>query len=346
MYKFYDIEDINDLHLEPTTKCNAACPMCLRNQSGDRINNKLVEQDFDLNLLENIDMNIKKLTLAGNYGDPILSNKLFHIIKWFKDKHNGKIVLQTNGGARKADWWKELANIGGDNLRVIFGIDGLEDTNHLYRRNVRWNILMKNVKSYIEAGGQASWKFLVFKHNEHQIENAEQLSKDLGFKSFQKLLTNRFLKSAKWPVINNKGKTEYYLEEQEKFNNFTVRNKYRPKQSTKQYKKLENVKIKEFRKMNLQFNIDCYAKRDTSVYVAADGRVYPCCNTGYHYNITIDEHQKNKKFISLKDKKLSKIVNGDFFEYIENKWDKQPLKICAVTCNLKRDNLLQEVWND
>jgi hypothetical protein len=187
---------------------------------------------------------------------------------------------------------------------------------------------------------------LVFKHNEHQIENAEQLSKDLGFKSFQKLLTNRFLKSAKWPVINNKGKTEYYLEEQEKFNNFTVRNKYRPKQSTKQYNKLENVKIKEFRKMNLQFNIDCYAKRDTSVYVAADGRVYPCCNTGYHYNITIDEHQKNKKFISLKDKKLSKIVNGDFFEYIENKWNKQPLKICAVTCNLKRDNLLQEVWND
>ena len=85
MYKFYDIEDINDLHLEPTTKCNAACPMCLRNKSGDRINNKLVEQDFDLNLLENIDMNIKKLTLAGNYGDPILSNKLFHIIKWFKE---------------------------------------------------------------------------------------------------------------------------------------------------------------------------------------------------------------------------------------------------------------------
>ena len=38
-------------------------------------------------------------------------------------------------------------------------------------------------------------------------------------------------------------------EEQEKFNNFTVRNKYRPKQSTKQYNKLEKVKIKEFRKI-------------------------------------------------------------------------------------------------
>ena len=49
---------------------------------------------------------------------------------------------------------------------------------------------------------------------------------------------------------------------------------------------------------------------------------------------------KNKQIIADLESVLDKK------KLITNKWDKQPLKICAVTCNLKRDNLLQEVWND
>ena len=34
----YNIEDIRTIHLEITQKCQAACPMCDRNQNGGALN--------------------------------------------------------------------------------------------------------------------------------------------------------------------------------------------------------------------------------------------------------------------------------------------------------------------
>ena len=48
---------------------------------------------------------------------------------------NIKIEMWTNGGARDTVFWKRMAQL---KVHVIFGIDGLEDTNHLYRKNAKW----------------------------------------------------------------------------------------------------------------------------------------------------------------------------------------------------------------
>ena len=74
-----------------------------------------------------------------------------------------------------------IKQIGGKNLasimrkpdKVIFAIDGLEDTNHLYRVNTNFNKIMENAKAFINAGGIARWDFIAFAHNEHQIEEAK-----------------------------------------------------------------------------------------------------------------------------------------------------------------------------
>ena len=42
------------------------------------------------------------------------------------------LQMHTNGSGRNKNWWKELALL---NVKVIFGIDGLEDTHKLYRIN-------------------------------------------------------------------------------------------------------------------------------------------------------------------------------------------------------------------
>ena len=75
-------------------------------------------------------------------------------------------------------FWKDLAKIKG--LKVTFNIDGLQDTNHLYRRNVKWDRLIANVEAFISAGGKADWRYLIFKHNEQQIDEAKTLSKNLN----------------------------------------------------------------------------------------------------------------------------------------------------------------------
>jgi sulfatase maturation enzyme AslB (radical SAM superfamily) len=101
--------------------------------------------------------------------------------------------MNTNGGLQTTFWWYELAKIMNQPRDyVVFSIDGLESTNATYRQNVVWNKIMSNTRSFIEAGGSAHWDMLVYRHNEHQVDEARRLSSELGFANFNLKLTGRF----------------------------------------------------------------------------------------------------------------------------------------------------------
>jgi len=322
---FYD-RPLSYIHIELTTKCNAACPMCLRNLHGDRLNPNLIISDFEIKWLDNIDISTEQLTLCGNYGDPAAYIKLHEFLEKWYTKFDKRVVLMTNGGLRNVNFWKQLGSYGKERLKVIFGIDGLEDTNHLYRRNVNWNNLMKNTSAFIKSGGNATWKFIIFKHNEHQIESAKLLAKTMGFNTFEKIKTNRFNKNQLF-VKDKNGDNLYYLEESTYNDKFVAKNLNR-----------NAVNIEH------SIRVDCYAKKDPSVYIAADGRVYPCCNTGYHFDKTIENHellnlQNQVGMGNIKDSKLSNITTNEFFQTIENSWSNISLKKCYKTCGKIRDNL-------
>lgn len=322
---FYNLP-MSYIHIELTTKCNAACPMCMRNLQGDRINPKLINSDFKIDWLDNIDIPVNKLIACGNYGDPAAYIDLYEFLdKWYTlfDK---PVKLMTNGGLRNADYWKKLASFGKDRLQVVFGIDGLEDTNHLYRRNVRWDVLMENTNSFISSGGNAIWKFIIFKHNQHQVDNAKQLATEMNFTAFEKIKTNRFAQD-KFSVLDKNGEEIYYLEEPKYEDAFTAKNPNRKTDNTPEQK-----------------YIDCYAKRESSLYIAADGRVYPCCNTGYHFDNTLTnkeilDFQEKHKIGNIQVSSLKDIVNNTFFQNIENSWSTNPLRRCTSICSKRRDNL-------
>ena len=102
--------------------------------------------------------------------------------------------METNGGARKLDFWKNMGDISkrNKNAMMYFSIDGLADTNEIYRKKVNWDKLMANIEAYIGAGGMASWKWLIFKHNEHQVEEARELAKKMGFIQFEPMWATRY----------------------------------------------------------------------------------------------------------------------------------------------------------
>ena len=86
---------------------------------------------------------------------------------------------------------------------IIFGIDGLEDTNHIYRKNVRWKKLKDNYTTYIQHGGTASWQFIIFEHNKHQEDIARNRSKQEGFVSFNTVYSKKIFygkENSKYPL--------------------------------------------------------------------------------------------------------------------------------------------------
>lgn len=188
--------NIKVLHLEPTDVCQAACPLCARETDKDfrkhqqhHLTVRQVLKHFDDDAIKNLD----KMFMCGNYGDPVAGKNTIELYQYFRSL-NPNIVLgmNTNGAIQNPFWWYGVAKIlNQPQDYVVFSIDGLEDTNSVYRKNVDWSKLMANAQAFIEAGGSAHWDMLVYKHNQHQVDECEQLAKDMGFKWFRAKVSKR-----------------------------------------------------------------------------------------------------------------------------------------------------------
>jgi len=175
----YQYSDIRTVHLEVTQRCQAACPMCDRNMNGGADNPHMTNAELSLEDCEKIFsipfiQQLNTMYMCGNLGDPIVAKDTLEIFKYFR-KHNPKMWLSmnTNAGARDSEWWEELASIYGRMGAVIFSVDGLRDTNHLYRQNVNWDIVERSMRAFRDADGIARWDYIIFEHNKHQIEEKE-----------------------------------------------------------------------------------------------------------------------------------------------------------------------------
>lgn len=304
-------KEIKSVHLEVTDKCNAACPMCARNVNGGALNPNL--RLVEMTLAEAMTVfspeflrQLRFIQLCGNFGDPIAAKDTAEILEYFRGE-NPKLSLgiHTNGGIRTTEWWQRVGRVlsqSGDYCK--FGLDGLEDTNHIYRRNTNWQKIIENVKSFIDAGGVAHWEFLVFRHNEHQVEEARSLAQAMGFKEFYVKKTSRFFdyrlgKNIEFPIMNRNGEVidHLYPPQNEDFVNpvsrFQDQKNLNSTISNKVTEKMKNhieqavvesaTLLKEHGSIRNYLNetgIDCMSVRDRSVYISARGEIYPCCFLG------------------------------------------------------------------
>ena len=179
MYR-YDL--IKNIHLEVSSLCNAECSICNRRVNGGPKNPTMIERFislkeykewFDADLIKQLE----SITLCGNYGDPMTNPELIPIMRYTKEL-NPDITfhMNTNASGRDKQFWTDLADVIGKSGNVVFSVDGLEDTNHIYRKGTNWKKIMNAMEWFTaENKSHAVWEFLVFKHNQHQIQEARLL---------------------------------------------------------------------------------------------------------------------------------------------------------------------------
>lgn len=209
------MRDIRVLHLESTDVCQAACPLCARETDAEfdskqqhHLSMEKILQVFDAEQIALLD----KMFMCGNYGDPAAGQHTLDICQKFRRLNPGIVLgMNTNGALRNSDWWHELGTVFNQPRDyVVFSIDGLEDTNSIYRKNVDWHKLMTNVRAFVAAGGSAHWDMLVYRHNQHQVETCKQLAQDLEFTWFRAKVSKRpITKELEFPVgwISNKSQS-------------------------------------------------------------------------------------------------------------------------------------------
>ena len=270
----FNVTEIDEYQLEITSYCNAACPQCPRNKNGHGINQRMPLCHMDRSVIDRtftteLCQKLRQVFFCGSYGDPIMHPDFLGILHDFRKKNPTLwLYFHTNGGVHDPEYWAEIAGIMAGYGQIDFGIDGLEDTLHLYRKNVKYSKVIENAQAFIGAGGKAQWNFIVFKHNQHQVAEVEQLGKKLGFFNVLIRKTGRFFnhrtveEMQDWPVG-----TEYVLEPP------TL-----PEYRNQSMLFLPDLK-KQYQDLKEYFDttqITCDAMLGSKVAINAEGLVLPC----------------------------------------------------------------------
>ena len=257
------------IHIENTSVCNASCPMCARNILGSGTVMPIGSLSFDKfkSSINQVLPTLEKVFFCGNLGDPCADPNLLEKIKWLKQVKTDCIIgINTNGSIKNAKWWNNCAKLLNGNLDyVVFSIDGLEDTNHIYRVNVIWNKIMTNADAYIQAGGIAHWDMLVFDHNKHQVEECNKLAEQMGFFWFRSKETDRW--------------------DQFKFDDLKPVEEYKPFD----YDKIQNI--------------SCERNIENSTFVDYTGKEFPCCHIAEMY-YSKTQREKHRDILSHSPQEL------------------------------------------
>lgn len=347
------------LHIEPTKRCNAACPQCPRTigaslQSYPNIpKTEITPDNLKTILSDKFFKRLRKVLINGNYGDIVMHSTPKEFVQTFIDMKFQEIQINTNGGGLSTEFWSWLGSQS--NVIVEFALDGLEDTHHLYRRNTRFDTVIKNAKAYINAGGYARWIMNVFGNNEHQVDVCRQMSKDLGFAEFYSDDSVRFHKEYDTLVDKNFNEVaKLYPTE------FVKNNKHLGKEdrSKEWYKKVYNFVNQEFdilqddrskSYINGPEVVDCKVTQGLeSIYISGDRKLWPCCWMELDYNKkTLDNNyssfvdlffktlNKEKDFNSLSKHTATDVVNAGLLTTIEKSWSSKCIDICKRTCASK-----------
>ncbi len=151
-----------------TTRCNSQCYFCFREEL-KRAGRTEGIVDFPVEGVKKIlDQEIKDIQLCCNRGEAIFHPEIDTIIDMIKSS-GSRFEMNTNGDRFDPNWWYDLGQKMTEEDQIIFAIDGLKNTHEKYR-NTNWVRIIRNLKAFIQGGGNAVWQMILFKHNEHQVD--------------------------------------------------------------------------------------------------------------------------------------------------------------------------------
>jgi len=321
-------DQITRVQIEISNYCNAQCPMCDREwYSKSDLNNTLIPIDKIKSIFVNDNWgSLNQVHFCGNYDEPTTHPDLYELCEWILDSMPTRVSISTNGGTRDTEFWTALGHLSKrtfGRLNVVWGIDGLEDTNHLYRKNVVWNKLKQNFECYIQAGGNAIWQFISFEHNYHQYDQIKKLYKEWGFNGFK--VINTYRPSSTVPVKDKITKNTVSKP--------TVVSYDASNLDKRLEKNTEYLKKIECKAINSQSSLG------KSLYINHQGLVVPCCWMGAFTELTKTKNnivEYNKKTHSIYNfDKISDLLKSSFFVELKKGIEKMSVDTCKQYCQIK-----------
>lgn len=330
-------------HIELTDKCNAGCPMCPRTDQMNHCrpnrtvvaNVELTLADFETHFTDAFCERTAEVIFGGAYGDPSAATGLLEIAEYLTDR-GVRIAVSTNGSLRKPDWWARLGRaMVRTGSRLELHVDGLEDTNPLYRVNTSYPRIMENAGAYIATGARAEWHFIIFRHNEHQIEEAFRRSRALGFAEFTLIDTVRFGPTGRFDYVMPSGEARSLEAPTRRSGDFRLQG---GAFAVVTEADADGPPARPGRPGN---RINCKSAARNSPYISAHGQVSACCwvaGSGEEAQF-FGSHGLGPARYNLRNRPLEEIMADEPFASLYAKaWDEDSLSTCRHKCGQMRRN--------
>jgi radical SAM protein with 4Fe4S-binding SPASM domain len=238
------------LTIEPTNKCNLNCLEC---PSGN--NSSTRPKGFiDINLYQKIIDEVKGFVfyhMIYLQGEPLLHPNLFEFIR-YADQNKIYTCTSTNGHFLTEENCEKIIESG--LKKLIISVDGVtQESYSKYRVGGDLEKVKQGIQTLAELKQKfssrypiISLQFLVFRHNEHEIDEFKKLAKQLGADQFS-------IKSAQ---IDSPEQNLYLIPSIDKYSRYSLRNN-----SLKIKNKLKNKCLRIW----------------NTLVITWDGYVIPCC---------------------------------------------------------------------
>ena len=172
------------ISFEPTTSCNLRCPECPSGLRSFTRPTGMLKKDF---FSQTIDEIYKELLYLVFYfqGEPYLNPGFLEMVRYASNK---KIYTATSTNAHYLNDDNARKTIESGLDRLIISIDGTtQEVYQQYRRGGKLDKVIEGAKNIVKWKRELKSKtpfiifqFLVVKPNEHQIQDVQQLAKEVG----------------------------------------------------------------------------------------------------------------------------------------------------------------------
>ncbi|ANQ48899.1 radical SAM protein [Flammeovirga sp. MY04] len=175
--------------IEPTTSCNLRCPECPSGLRSFTRPTGMLSEDLFTKVIDELKDTLMNLTFYFQ-GEPYLNKNFLKMVKIASDR---KVFTSTSTNAHYLNEEMSLKTVESGLDRLIVSLDGTtQETYENYRIGGDINKVISGIKNVVGAKKQLNSstpkiviQFLVVRPNEHQIEEAKQLAKDLEVDDIQ-----------------------------------------------------------------------------------------------------------------------------------------------------------------
>lgn len=172
------------ISMEPTTSCNLRCPQCPSGLRSFSRPTGMLQPDLNKKVIDELSNELTYITYYFQ-GEPYLNKDFLPMVAYASQKN---IYTATSTNAHYLSRENADQTVKSGLKRLIISIDGIEqDSYSKYRVGGNLKKVIDGTKELMHAKKRLKsktpfviWQFIVFSHNEHEIDQVKKLAREVG----------------------------------------------------------------------------------------------------------------------------------------------------------------------